>query len=148
MPILFWQFEFHEQSVPHINGYAIFSSWCEFGQCFADAYSLLVKVLIHRSDNLHFTDIAILINNKLHNDFPLNVVAGGHGRVMDVRLDVFHQSLISSWKFGHLYTIALEEDTVYTDLITGTMITDVASMIGNNTISIYTYFVPARDRLF
>ena len=78
------ELEGNGQRVPYRYGLTILTTRGELGQRLADANGLLVKVLIHRADNLYFTYLTSLVNNELYNHAALNIVLGSHGRIVDV----------------------------------------------------------------
>ncbi len=75
---------------------------CELGQRLDNADGLLIKILIHRADNFHFSYATVFVHNKMHNDFTLNIALGGFGWIIDMSLDVLHQRNHPSRELGLL----------------------------------------------
>ena len=96
------ELEGNGQREPYWHGLSILATWGEPGQRLADTNCLTVEILVHRADNLYFTNVTSLLNNELHYDTTLNIVLCRHGRIVDVRLEVLHQRNLTTRELGHL----------------------------------------------
>ena len=97
------EFENNGHGVPYSNRFTIFTARFKLGQRFDYADGFGIKFLIYRTNDLDFTDLTILVNDKLEDNTSFNIVLGRICRILDIITEVSHERSLTSREPGHLF---------------------------------------------